>query len=710
MSQDRLYSLLPAFHRRRDAETGEPLRALMAVLEAELDRLHDDTEQMYDDWFVETCREWVLPYLADLLAQRTVTAFPDDGATLRAFVANTVAYRRRKGTVAVAESVVRDTTGRVASAGEMYRRLAWNQHLDHVRASSHATVDLRHHATLELTHGPFERDTHTVEVRWANGEGGRYNLPILAVSLWRKQSYEIVRGTANKMTGAAGRWRFHPLGVDMPLFNRPESETAITQLASERNVVWPLRNRALHEALVNGTDADHWFGATPVFRIWRDGVLVDPSDLVMADLAAVGSDWQRPPAGKVAVDAQRGRISFPLAEAPTQVEVGYSFGIGGPLGGGPYDRDDSVAEALGGRTVTWQKGVTRLAAGTGLTSSLQTAIDEWNALPAGQVGLIVVMDSLSYTPTTGFAVQIKPGSHLAIVAADWPDRPTVGGYAAQDRRPAVIGQISITGATPGAGQSAGSIALDGLMVQGQVRVASGRLGSLRIAHCTLFTPNTSIPQLVVENGASGDNPELDVTIVRSIVKAIQLAPEVPALSMTDTILPSNAAPSLVALGTATTLEGCTIATKVQVRELEASSCLLLGDVEVTRRQSGCIRYSWVAPGSITPRRYRCQPDLAKEGLTDPAEQQAAANAAAPRFYTKAYAPGTGNGTYQADLCWLHPSCPDAITRGGEGRAEMGAWHFLRLQQREDNVHTLLPDFVRFAMSAGLLKLRSRRER
>jgi len=31
---------------------------------------------------------------------------------------------------------------------------------------------------------------------------------------------------------------------------------------------------------------------------------------------------------------------------------------------------------------------------------------------------------------------------------------------------------------------------------------------------------------------------------------------------------------------------------------------------VEQRQSGCMRFSYVPDGSGTPRRYRCQPDLA----------------------------------------------------------------------------------------------------
>ena len=66
-SGDRLYALLPAVYRVRDAAHGQQLRALLRVIGRELQVLDEDIERLYDNWFVETCAEWVVPYLGDLL-------------------------------------------------------------------------------------------------------------------------------------------------------------------------------------------------------------------------------------------------------------------------------------------------------------------------------------------------------------------------------------------------------------------------------------------------------------------------------------------------------------------------------------------------------------------------------------------------------------------------------------------------------------------
>jgi hypothetical protein len=58
---DKLYGLLPSIHRVRDAERGEPLRALLAVIAGQVGVLEENIEQLYDDQFIETAAPWALP-------------------------------------------------------------------------------------------------------------------------------------------------------------------------------------------------------------------------------------------------------------------------------------------------------------------------------------------------------------------------------------------------------------------------------------------------------------------------------------------------------------------------------------------------------------------------------------------------------------------------------------------------------------------------
>src|ERR671924_2151392 len=107
-TDERLYPLLPAVHRLRDASQGEALRALLGVIESELKLLEEDISRLYDNWFIETCEEWVVPYIGDLLGVRGLIPVQKAAFSQRALVANTLGYRRRKATSAMLGQLARD--------------------------------------------------------------------------------------------------------------------------------------------------------------------------------------------------------------------------------------------------------------------------------------------------------------------------------------------------------------------------------------------------------------------------------------------------------------------------------------------------------------------------------------------------------------------------------------------------------------------------
>ena len=162
--RETLYGQLPAIHRRRDAEQGEPLRALLAIIDAQLQAVQADVETTWDNWFVETAEEWLVPYLGQALG---VTVARDIGAiafSRRAFVANTLRYRRGKGTPAMVELLARDLTNYPTRVVEFFTRMAWNEALNHQTGRA-ATLDIRATAALERLSGPFGEVGRTGEGR-----------------------------------------------------------------------------------------------------------------------------------------------------------------------------------------------------------------------------------------------------------------------------------------------------------------------------------------------------------------------------------------------------------------------------------------------------------------------------------------------------------------------------------------------------------------
>ena len=67
---EKMYALLPAYVRTRDIEQGKPLKAVLSVIAEQVAVVEDDLDHLYDDLFIETCAEWVVPYIGDLVAKR----------------------------------------------------------------------------------------------------------------------------------------------------------------------------------------------------------------------------------------------------------------------------------------------------------------------------------------------------------------------------------------------------------------------------------------------------------------------------------------------------------------------------------------------------------------------------------------------------------------------------------------------------------------
>ncbi|NEO96894.1 MAG: hypothetical protein F6K56_45080, partial [Moorea sp. SIO3G5] len=110
MVREKLYQLLPAIYRRKDFFNDEPLRALLAIVEQELGILEADINNLYENWFIETSDEWVLPYLAELVGIQDLNDPEKILPIQRSRIGNAIRYRRHKGTPRTLELAIEDTT------------------------------------------------------------------------------------------------------------------------------------------------------------------------------------------------------------------------------------------------------------------------------------------------------------------------------------------------------------------------------------------------------------------------------------------------------------------------------------------------------------------------------------------------------------------------------------------------------------------------
>jgi hypothetical protein len=381
----------------------------------------------------------------------------------------------------------------------------------------------------------------------------------------------------------------------------------------------------------------------------------------------------------------------------------YSYGFSAEVGSGPYERLDILAPLTA--PVTWQ-----VAVGSGLEAvadeqvfgTLAEAIAAWNAQPPGTVGVIAIADSRSYVEnlTGANTVQVPAGSRLLIVAAAWPpehvpdvpdqQRRVIGRLEPLRLCPHLRGDLHVRGTAPGGPDTSAALLLDGLLLEGNVRVLAGNLGRLDMVHCTL-APGAG------QLRAHQSNDRLRLRIAASICGPIDLPDLVPQVEIADSILSSSETsaaeqPALTAPGAAADLRRTTVLGTTTVETLVADDTIFTGRVAAERRQTGCVRFCFVPMGSRTPRRYRCQPDLALEQASSAARESLAASLR-PTFTALPYG--------QPGYAQLGPTCPGEIRAGAEDGSEMGVLSGLQQPQREASLRTALDEYSPFGLGVGI---------
>lgn len=732
LKDNRLYELLPAIYRIRDSEQGEPLKALFDVITREAGIVEADINQMYENWFIETCNEWVVPYIGDLFGVRGMHSINEAAIySKRAYVANTLSYRRRKGTATVLEQLALDITGWRARVVEFFELLGTNQNLNHIRLSNLITPDLRSMNKLDLLDTGFDSIAHTVDVRRICTGLGRNNIPNIGLFLWRLTSYPIARSTSCKPDSAPkGCYTFSSLGNDSHLFNQPQTETEIIHIAEEINIPGLLRRWVLHDelrarrnALADGkTPIYGYFGPDDtdertypaVFKIYLNNnkLPVKASKITICNL----KNWRLPnPPFSVAVDPVLGRLTVAKPDEINQVQVNYAFGFSGDVGGGPYDRQESVSSSLA-RDITWHVGVSKKKtsiADETIFDNLTDAIAQWNIQPDGSVGIITIMDNHTYKEDLSGINKIKipGGSQLLIVAADWPDVDVPGGSLgvrkrvkgslnANELRPHLLGNMEVEG-TNGSPPSdtGGELVLNGLLIEGKLTVVDGNLGSLQVLHSTL------VPD---KNGLEiNKNDLLKIKLQRSICGPIRVKSESAKLLINECIVDNRGGVAISSDLTSVEIQRSTILGSTEAMKIETGNSIFTGIVDIERKQVGCIRFSYVPNKSETPIRFRCQPDLEIKTRISEAEKQGSISQIKKNKIRKQIlgwlTPGfTSTEFGHFAYAQLSRACPLQIKTGGDDGAEMGVFNFLKQPQRDTNLRIALEEYLYLGLEAGII--------
>lgn len=698
LSAERFYTLLPAIYRIRDADQGEPLRALLAAFAQEFAALEENMAQLYDDQFIETCADWVAPYIGDLIGYRPLHGVAPKIASPRPEVANTIGYRRRKGTALMLEQLASDVTDWPAHAVEFFGQLATTQYMNHVRLYAPATADLRDTRAMFERGGSFNAVAHTAEMRRPEAGAGRYNIPNIGIFLWRLLSLRLnaVPLTPDAGDASGRKFRVNPLGADLQLFRHAQTEDDISHLAEAINVPEPLSVRRMALAVraaqagtVPAPDArlDDDYGVGESLAFLRPGNPPTPVPVAqvrvcdLRDIVDGGGNvtgWNHEgsvPAGIVGFDPERGRVLMGAANDGPLLAT-FHYGAVRAIGGGEYERtpegDDYATQTsvIGG-------------------AALQPQLD---AIAAG--GRLLIGDSLRYeeTPVFRIADVLAPGAPGigVVVAARNPARPLI----------ASTGEITLAIGTRG------RLVIDGLVFSGAAlrlaAAADDEPRELVLRDCTLLpglaqNPDGSAvapgaPSLIVEN------PFAKVTLERCITGPLRIVGDA-QVTLSNCVVDAGAAqnPAYDADGTGApggelTVTECTVVGKLHSKLLQLASNSIffaaLGDAPgetwrapliAERRQQGCVRFCCLPADAITPRRFHCVPDSDHPGVL-------------PHFTSLRYGtPGYGQ---------LRPVTDIAIREGADDGCEMGVLHALFQPQRETNLRIRLDEYLRFGLRAG----------
>jgi hypothetical protein len=483
---DKLWNLLPATYRALDTDqfgSNGPLRELVNRIGATAATLRRSIDRLWEDQSIESCDDWVIPYIAQLLDTRLVYGLDARGQRLD--VANTIDYRRRKGTLGVLEQIASDITGWDAKIVEFFRRLGRTRHLlDPAIGNAGGTdtniaqlqqaqglaglysgtkiggfADLRNVHAASLSSSAFDEFFHTADLRAPLGNTGWYTIPNLGVFIWRLNAYPVGPVTPVPVQGCPGWYCFDPTGRNIPLF-APRRST------NQFGAAWvsPLEGQMPGPISQSLLDADIAAGANGLglypnaIALFQD---INVSPPLLEPIPA--SELLPQPPGvppQLLLRPDYGRFYFTAASPATPVVGQYVYGFPSDIGAGSYDRRGQEV------TVPTPAPVRNLQGGGSI-----------GALPT--TGTLALNDCLTYDGVTDVSVNA-----LTIQ----------GGFSEQtglSARPLL--QLSsdqvwhITGLSADA-----TLNLDGLFISGGEILLQGQFASVTIT-CSTLDPGTASP-------------------------------------------------------------------------------------------------------------------------------------------------------------------------------------------------------------------------
>jgi hypothetical protein len=193
-----LYSLLPAIYKEYDAKENNILQEFLKIIACPAAALRRDIDGLLNDFFINSCEDWVIPYIGDLIAAKFV---PNSSLNSRLDVQNTIHWRKLKGTRIGLEDLIRNTINSNATVKEAFRFCSSNPHLgfsknianviDRSNGSSSNFVNLHDQSSLNDIDSENDTISHLIDVREPSHANGWYNIKNLMLFLPQLNVYHL---------------------------------------------------------------------------------------------------------------------------------------------------------------------------------------------------------------------------------------------------------------------------------------------------------------------------------------------------------------------------------------------------------------------------------------------------------------------------------------------------------------------------------------
>lgn len=587
------------------------LDLVLAAVDEQVALLARDVDQVYDDFFIESCRDWVVPYIGALLG------LPGDATRLE--VANTIALRRRKGTPAALEDFAEVVTAWTARVVDGLQVTACVHKLDHPR-EPRSTVFSFTDGDAARIGGPFDSSQRVASPRMGIVPAGAQ----LFVWPWTVHTHVA---TEVAPTSIADRFALHPCGTESPMYLRPRPLTisrapgqgrtlteadapirvsyrAIQALAGENDITIGANWRIEPSHPLADTDTQSTPPLVRLSAVDTTGARTDVpwSRLRFGSLPTGAPAAQGPAADDIVVDVHRGMIEIG-SNWSGPVRATWHRAVGGEIGSLPA----TVTVDQAARVVITVNPDAVL--GPTVVATLAEAINRAEAQSVGH-------DDAAGSPDhPDVEIRLLTSSRLAAPPAGMlPGPPTLRRWrivAPELMTPTIVGDLTVD-------MEGACVTLEGFQLSGSLIIGPD-LDGLGLQNVTMDP--TDGATVTVDPAAWG----LDLAADRSILAPIRADLGSRPIRLSHSIV-DGLGVGLVACGASPPLPspvaaveptgpfppmlsatGVTFLGPLELDSVDATDCIFTDGLAVLQTQLGCLRFCFVgpSPSSRLPVTHQC---------------------------------------------------------------------------------------------------------